>query len=241
VNPNLWLIAHRGDPSHAPENTLASFRSAIAKGARAIEADVRRTADGVWVVFHDSSLKRITGISGRVEWTVWRQLATYDAGFRFSPRFRGEPIPRVSDVLALGRMKNVEVFLDVKEPFGQAELLEVIRRFGWIEHVRILASTHDALVRWRKVLPKGHPLFWVRGFRQSVRQTEICKARQLHLSGFVVYRGWVTGRMVERCRQHGLALCVWTIRTVEELKHFARLGATGLMSEVWPPPHDWIG
>ena len=47
------IIAHRGDTSKHPENTLSAFQAALAEGAEAIELDVHLTADGELVVHHD--------------------------------------------------------------------------------------------------------------------------------------------------------------------------------------------
>jgi glycerophosphoryl diester phosphodiesterase len=52
-------LAHRGDWSEAPENTVAAFRAAERAGADMIELDVRRTADGGVVVMHDPTLERV--------------------------------------------------------------------------------------------------------------------------------------------------------------------------------------
>ncbi|MEM9878654.1 MAG: glycerophosphodiester phosphodiesterase family protein [Pseudomonadota bacterium] len=67
-----WLtdkpFAHRG-LHHAgkgiAENSLTAFRGAIAQGV-GIELDVRATADGEAVVFHDVTLERLTGAPGAV-------------------------------------------------------------------------------------------------------------------------------------------------------------------------------
>ena len=50
---NVFVIGHRGSPKHAPENTIESFATAIAQGADAVEADVCRTKDGRFVLWHD--------------------------------------------------------------------------------------------------------------------------------------------------------------------------------------------
>ena len=57
------IIAHRGDVSKAPENTIPAFLSAHGRGADGIELDVRLTRDGQLVVYHDRSLRRIGGVS----------------------------------------------------------------------------------------------------------------------------------------------------------------------------------
>ena len=55
------VVGHRGDPYRVRENTLPSLRSAIERGADAVEIDVRLTRDGVPVLLHDASLKRLWG------------------------------------------------------------------------------------------------------------------------------------------------------------------------------------
>ncbi|MFE4372781.1 glycerophosphodiester phosphodiesterase [Streptomyces sp. NPDC056835] len=54
-------VGHRGDPYRVRENTLPSVRSARRRGADAVEIDVRLTRDGVPVLLHDSTLKRLWG------------------------------------------------------------------------------------------------------------------------------------------------------------------------------------
>ena len=58
VRAVVQVIAHRGAPRLARENTVESFRAAVGTGARGIELDVRRTADGELVVHHDPVLGR---------------------------------------------------------------------------------------------------------------------------------------------------------------------------------------
>src|SRR5205085_1804677 len=60
------VVAHRGDPSASPENTLAAFEDALAAGADAVEFDVRLSADGFPVVIHDAFVDRTTGGVGPV-------------------------------------------------------------------------------------------------------------------------------------------------------------------------------
>jgi glycerophosphoryl diester phosphodiesterase len=60
-----WVIAHRGDSFHAPENTLEAARWAHHVGADAWELDVQLTRDGVAVVLHDASLLRTTDVARR--------------------------------------------------------------------------------------------------------------------------------------------------------------------------------
>ncbi|MFF3207222.1 glycerophosphodiester phosphodiesterase [Streptomyces sp. NPDC002962] len=58
---NVTAVAHRGDPYRFRENTVDSLRSALDRGADAVEFDVRLTRDGVPVLLHDETLKRLWG------------------------------------------------------------------------------------------------------------------------------------------------------------------------------------
>ncbi|MFD8630979.1 glycerophosphodiester phosphodiesterase [Streptomyces sp. NPDC059533] len=63
----LTAVGHRGDPYRVRENTLASIRSAFARGADAVEIDVRLTLDGVPVLLHDETLQRLWGHDVRLD------------------------------------------------------------------------------------------------------------------------------------------------------------------------------
>ena len=62
----MLLGGHRGNPDEFPENTLASFRSAIELGVDMIECDVHLSSDGELVVIHDHTLDRTTNGTGLV-------------------------------------------------------------------------------------------------------------------------------------------------------------------------------
>ena len=49
------MLAHRGASRAAAENTPEAFRLALGLGADGVELDVRRSARGELVVFHDPS------------------------------------------------------------------------------------------------------------------------------------------------------------------------------------------
>jgi glycerophosphoryl diester phosphodiesterase len=58
--------AHRGASEYAPENTFLSFYMGISMGANGIETDVQLTKDNIPVLFHDDTLKRVTGEDGSI-------------------------------------------------------------------------------------------------------------------------------------------------------------------------------
>jgi glycerophosphoryl diester phosphodiesterase len=94
------VLAHRGGAREAPENTLAAFRHAVAAGADGVELDVRLSADGVPVLFHDEDLGRFSRDTRRLDEVGAAELAATDLGRR-RPRFRGERVPTLAEALAV--------------------------------------------------------------------------------------------------------------------------------------------
>ncbi|MGH6884958.1 MAG: glycerophosphodiester phosphodiesterase family protein, partial [Geminicoccales bacterium] len=95
------VIGHRGAAAVAPENTLAGLRAAKAAGVTWVEFDVMLTDDDVPVLFHDDSLKRVTGREQPMAETAYAALSALEAGTWFSSAFAGEPVPTLEQALAL--------------------------------------------------------------------------------------------------------------------------------------------
>src|SRR5919106_471321 len=76
----LVVIGHRGNSVEAPENTLASLRSAFALGSDFVEVDVRLSLDGVPVIMHDETVDRTTNGHGAVAGLTLSQLKALAAG-----------------------------------------------------------------------------------------------------------------------------------------------------------------
>lgn len=107
------VIGHRGACAKAPENTLASLRRAAADGAAMVEVDVKLTAEGRLVLFHDDRLDRTTDGHGAMASTTLDMLGALDAGAWFGPGFTGEPVPTLEEaldvILGLGLAVNLEI------------------------------------------------------------------------------------------------------------------------------------
>ncbi|HYH22039.1 MAG TPA: glycerophosphoryl diester phosphodiesterase [Azospirillum sp.] len=108
------LIGHRGAREAAPENTLVSVREAARQGAAWVEVDVMLTSDGVPVVIHDDTLDRTTSGHGPVAGVDLAHLKRLDAGVWFDPRFAGEEVPTLSELLDLAVRLGLGVNLEIK-------------------------------------------------------------------------------------------------------------------------------
>ncbi|ARF54800.1 glycerophosphodiester phosphodiesterase [Streptomyces gilvosporeus] len=144
------VVGHRGAPTHAPENTLASIDAASRLGDVWVENDVQRTKDGELVVLHDNSLARTTNVEqvfpDRKPWNVkdftLNEIEKLDAGSWFSPDFEGERVPTLEDYMDEVEDNGQRLLLELKSPelYPGIELqtLRVLHRTGWLDrsHIR---------------------------------------------------------------------------------------------------------
>ncbi|MEN8213835.1 MAG: glycerophosphodiester phosphodiesterase family protein [Pseudomonadota bacterium] len=131
-SPVNW-IAHRGDPFRYPENSLAGYRSAIAAGAKALEADIHLSADGIPVLAHDDRLDRISGVAANLLELTWKQLQQIPACHpaRFGRKFSAMRFASLDQfVELLESHPQVTAFIEIKRKslyrFGRGRCLRAV-------------------------------------------------------------------------------------------------------------------
>lgn len=145
---------HRGAKGLVVENTLASFAAAYGVGATGVELDVRLTADGHVVVWHDTELLpikcRSTGpdlVGARVDDLTLPQLRTVDVGSLTLPDCAGQQpdpgarISTLSEVLAHGLEHAPGVWWTIELKVDPRDEREVAARRQLLEGV--LAAVHE--------------------------------------------------------------------------------------------------
>lgn len=215
------IIAHRGASAERPENTLAAFRRALALDADGIELDVRVSRDGQPVVFHDATLRRLTGTGGRVAGKTWAEL-----GARL---IRGtEPIPRLGEVLRLTRglaVVQIELKSGPVSPVVQA--IRAARAEEWV----MLASFGQRLVREAQALAPRIPRMLVSEGREApaalVRQLAACGAVGLSVN----HRAIRSQDWIKHFHARGYAIWTWTVNDPAVARRLAEWGVDALLGD----------
>jgi glycerophosphoryl diester phosphodiesterase len=154
------IVAHRGLLKHAPENTLANFRACLELQI-GFEFDVERTKDGHLVCIHDTTVDRTTNGKGRVADLSLAEVRQLDAGSWFDPRFAGERVPTIDEVLALvaeHRQRDVLIAVDLKADKVGAEVAALAVKRQVLERLIFIGKAiSDAKVRdeIREAAPKA--------------------------------------------------------------------------------------
>jgi len=158
------LVAHRGDPSVRPENTLPAIAAAVAAGAHFVEFDVQLSSDHLPVLIHDADLKRTTGSAGSVMDLSAAQLGRLRADAQ-GPSCSEARIPLLSELCdLLNGAPQVTAFVEIKreslERCGTETVVYAVTRvmrnarFPWIvisfdrEAVEQARMRFDAAIGW---------------------------------------------------------------------------------------------
>lgn len=192
------IQSHRGAGNLAPENTLLSFKLAWQIGT-VPEADVRSTADGVIVAFHDNDLKRLAPeadpaiLPKSVNELDWSVVSALDVGSYKGAKYAGLRIPKIIEVLDEMRGHSERwLYLDVKKL--PLEVLATLVRERGVDRQVILASTkYDELRTWKSLLPNSNTLHWMgdpesrlRERMAELRKTDLADLTQLQIHVNVV-------------------------------------------------------
>lgn len=157
------VIAHRGNSSSAPENTLAAIREAIDLGTDCVEVDIRCTKDGVPILYHDTAVGRTTGNMGNVSDLKLDELRCMDVGLWKSEQYRGELIPTFEEALLEAREKT-KIVAEVKVDCAE-QLSGVVQRLRIKEGLFFSAFRLDILQKVYRSMPHFE-LVWVLSARQ---------------------------------------------------------------------------
>src|ERR1017187_6729488 len=133
------VIGHRGYCQFAPENTLPSFKLAMAAGADLVELDYYPSKDGKLVVIHDGTLDPAPDTTNRwaqkkikVETKTAAELQRLDAGSWFDPKYAGTRLPLLSE--ALDTIQQGAVTLIERKAGAPADCIKLLREKDLINH-----------------------------------------------------------------------------------------------------------
>lgn len=141
------VMVHRGAAAFAPENSLAACAAAMDYGGDGCEVDLRRTRDGVLILFHDDTLDRVTDGLGRMNQVTYRETQSLRSR-RVGGRPLFSPPPTFAALLDLACERAMLLHLDLKEPGLEAEVERLLESAdAWDQVVAVNGENAPALSR----------------------------------------------------------------------------------------------
>lgn len=226
------IYAHRGSSGTHPENTLAAFEEAIRSGADGIELDIQFTKDKEIVVIHDYTLDRTTSGSGKVLDHTLDEIKQFDAGGKFSPKFAGEKIPTLREVLELLKDTDLEVNVEIKSPFKyetgiEEKMLQELRQFEMMDRIVISSFNHEVLKRVHELEPGLEcAILYMKKMEQPWDYASSIGSKALH-----TYDPETDSEMIAEAQDKGFPVRVFTVNSDDGIKRLLNANVAAIITD----------
>lgn len=226
-------FAHRGGGDAAVENTIPAFRHAASLGYTYLETDVRCTADGVLVIFHDPDLQRLAGRADQIADLAWSELSQIDLG-------GGATIPRLVDLL--DAFPHARFNIDLKSEDTFQPFIDLITERPLLDRIAVASFSDERVEAARRVLgPRLCTAPGKRGVVTVLLQTLLPAGlarrwfrAEAHPMVQLPGRRWGLrlGRLpIRRMQALGYEVHVWTINALDDMEFFLDAGVDGIITD----------
>ena len=235
---NIQLLAHRGGMGRAPENTLASFKQALADGADGYEFDVCLTQDKqpvlIHVDFNRDDIRKATGCSIPLNELTWQEVQ------QLTMLTSDEPVAHLDDALQFTRENQMPCFIEPKSdtPEILPIIIERIRYFEVIHLTSILTFYlhKQLLIEAKRLEPKLQTsAILINPFANFLKAATAIDANRMILgwsrvNHFGLYNAFTRAvtRKVEKLRANGIIVEAGFIQTAKDVAWTIKNGVEGL-------------
>ncbi|MDN0039942.1 glycerophosphodiester phosphodiesterase family protein [Bacillus aerophilus] len=229
----MYIIAHRGSSSAAPENTIAAFDVAVEQGADYIELDVQMTMDQHIVVIHDDTVERTTNGNGLVKSYTLDQLKKLDAGSWFDQQYTNERIPTLQEILER-YSQRIGILIEIKHPKRQIGIekavARIINQFAYSRHIIIQSFDVHALQRIKAFAPSLRTALIIKpdAFKLTKRKltTYSSFANCLNMKKTMINRWWI-----DRIHTFGMDVFIWTVKDQKTAHRIKKYPIDGVVTD----------
>ncbi|MFZ2943594.1 MAG: glycerophosphodiester phosphodiesterase family protein [Latilactobacillus curvatus] len=155
------VVAHRGDPINAPEETFQSIDMAFSQGANYVELDLHESQDGVLVISHDRNLQRVTGTDAIVSQNTFAKLSELKMS-------NGEPPHSVDQLFEhYQNNPNAKFLIETKKTKKgnpqdmEAKLVALIQQYHMQDRVMVHSFSLASLQNMQRLMPEIPRIFIV--------------------------------------------------------------------------------
>ncbi|HUI44942.1 MAG TPA: glycerophosphodiester phosphodiesterase [Nitrospirota bacterium] len=212
------VIAHRGDPSAALENSLEAIHHALSYPVDMIEVDIRRSRDNMLYVMHDKNTQRTAKINIDIEKSSSAAIARIKLKNK-------EPVPTLTDVIKVISGK-AGLNLEVKSDGAGLLTAEYLASSDYRGYVLVSSFKEDELFAVRRVLPALPTSMIFDVFTSHDVSSYSAKGYKI----ISLRKMTVNEKLVELCHEQGIQVYVWTVDEEEEMKKMISWSVDGIYS-----------
>jgi glycerophosphoryl diester phosphodiesterase len=199
-------IGHRGAAGHERENTTRSFLRALDLGVDLIETDLRETADGAIVLYHDAWIVRTSTLAA---------LRAID----------GE-MATLEELLAVANGR-CGLMLELKVTGLAERTLAAVAAAGFSGSAIYASFHHDELLTIRRLQPDAKTLALIHA--APVDKTRFAIDAQATHAGINIELA--TAAFVSALHNSGLQVFVYTVNEPEDIAAMKALRVDGIVSD----------
>lgn len=223
-NWDVLVAAHRGYHL-APENSLSGIREAIIKGADAVEIDVQMTRDGVLVLNHDKTLKRVAGVNQKVSQLTYDELKKLSIGA--GTEYPDEKIPTLEEALNEIRNNNSRVILDLKPNGFMRDMViktvDLIESCEMVENTYVQSFDQNILIEFRKQNPDiklGQILIAATG-----------NLSDLDVDFYTIQQYILSDTFIKNSHSKNRSVWVWTVNLDKNIREVLKYRVDGIITD----------
>jgi glycerophosphoryl diester phosphodiesterase len=216
--PRPLIIAHRGDPSRALENSLEAFRFALSVPVDMIELDVRKSRDNELYVMHDERTGRTCAADIHIERSISDDIVKVKLR-------NGEPIPTLQDALGLIAGKAA-LNLEIKSEGGGALTAARLVGSGYRGDVLLSSFKEREVLDAKRVAPH----IPVAGIFDAFSPADVRAYRHGGYGIISLNKKTITKGLIDALHEQGIKVYVWTVDEEEEMTKLAGWSVDGIYS-----------
>jgi glycerophosphoryl diester phosphodiesterase len=244
------VIAHRGGAGLAPENTLPAFRRSLALGFTHVELDVRRSRDGVLMLFHDSSLEAKVGRVGSVGDYTAAELQSFDIGSWFdrehpeiAESYAGTRLITLRELFEqLGPRLYYHVEVKGEDPRVPPLVIQQIDAFDLRSRATVTSFSREQIERVRALAPDLSVCWLIARHRESEsdgrslfesHRSAIDTAVRAGFDWVAIRANELSADLVSDVHARGLRIRAYGVRSESDEDRVIGSGADGATTD-WP-------
>lgn len=228
---NVTLIAHRGLATEAPENTLPAYELAAKKGFKYAETDIMPSKDGVWMISHDDSLKRMTGDKVNVADLTAEEISkiplTKGANIK---DYQNLVTPTYEQFLKTCADNNIIPVVEIKlsddapADLPYEDIVTLLDKYGFSDNGIIISFSENSLKAVRKYSTRVKMQFLASDINEDTFKT----AKEISNCGLdIKYQALLKNPdMVKKAISENVELNAWTVDDLKIANELTALGVT---------------
>lgn len=219
---DIKLTAHRGFSGIAPENTIAAFEKAAEYNFFAAECDVHLTKDGVWVIYHDDNIFRLTNGYKNIADATYDELQEFviDNGVNVE-QYPNQKIPTLEEFLVVCKDMNIVPEIEIKNGSKDKllEILNLLDKYNLRKQAIIISFNIEAIKTIRELDEKIEIWYLV----EEITDVEVNECVN-NIFALAFNHKKNDEEIIKKAQSKNIKLCAWTVDELDKIEQLYDMG-----------------